>query len=173
VKDTQTNTNYIFPCNKWLSRSKEDGEIARDLFVLIDENSRSKSRESLINKSPRGSARDLERSRGFDRSVSREMPRDPYAMASLASRDMGMARSATKPEFIEKQRNFERDMFKSGGGDRSNRDSAREFDRFGRDMSLRREPEGRVDRDFRSEKQLYRDNDRDMYTRSPRQFRNI
>ncbi len=27
----------VFPCNKWLSKDKEDGEIARELYPLLDE----------------------------------------------------------------------------------------------------------------------------------------
>lgn len=27
----------LFPCNKWLSKEKEDGEIARELYPLLNE----------------------------------------------------------------------------------------------------------------------------------------
>lgn len=37
VINTDTGETTVFPCNKWLSKKKEDGEIARDLYPLIDE----------------------------------------------------------------------------------------------------------------------------------------
>jgi hypothetical protein len=43
VKNMQTGRTVVFPCNKWLARDKEDGEIARDLLPLND---KSESRES-------------------------------------------------------------------------------------------------------------------------------
>ena len=43
IKDPLSNKLYIFPCNKWLSKNKEDGEIGRDLYPLIDERSRENS----------------------------------------------------------------------------------------------------------------------------------
>lgn len=65
MTDSQTGQTYVFPCQKWLSKSKEDGEIQRDLFPLTNERSASRNSTS---KSPRASVRDF----GFDRQRSRE-----------------------------------------------------------------------------------------------------
>ena len=95
VKDPHTNRTYVFPCNKWLSKVKEDGEIQRDLFPLVEE--RPMSRSSLA-KSPRNSSRELDRdlSRSFDR-------RD---------RDLDMARGQGRG------REFEREVGMSPGRSR-------------------------------------------------------
>ncbi len=37
VINTETGEHTVFACNKWLSKKKEDGEIARDLYPLMDE----------------------------------------------------------------------------------------------------------------------------------------
>lgn len=64
VTDSKTGQTYVFPCQKWLSKSKEDGEIQRDLFPLTNKRSASRS----TSKSPRTSVKDF----GFDRQSSRE-----------------------------------------------------------------------------------------------------
>ena len=38
ILNTETGENIAFPCNKWLSKNKEDGEISRDLYPQADEN---------------------------------------------------------------------------------------------------------------------------------------
>lgn len=59
ILNTETGENTVFPCNKWLSKNKEDGEIARDLYPLMDEremkrkqNSRSPRREDNYESTP-------------------------------------------------------------------------------------------------------------------------
>lgn len=37
IVNSETGENTVFPCNKWLSKSKEDGEIGRDLYPLMPE----------------------------------------------------------------------------------------------------------------------------------------
>jgi hypothetical protein len=37
VIDTHRNNRYLLPCDKWLSREKEDKEIARELYPLIND----------------------------------------------------------------------------------------------------------------------------------------
>ena len=72
ILNTETGENTVFPCNKWLSKNKEDGEISRDLYPLMDEreirrskqNSRSPRRENNYEPTPnskhRGGAYDDE-----------------------------------------------------------------------------------------------------------------
>lgn len=50
VINTETGENTVFPCNKWLSKSKEDGEIARDLYPLMEE--REMRRKEASSRSP-------------------------------------------------------------------------------------------------------------------------
>ena len=74
VKDPASQRVYVFPCEKWLSKTKEDGEVARDLYPLVDadeerrasrENSRSR-RELDADKRPREDERgDLREKFGF------------------------------------------------------------------------------------------------------------
>lgn len=135
VKDTQSGQTYNFPCNKWLSKIKEDGELQRDLFPLADE--RSLSRGSL-GRSPRGSARDMNRfdSRdGFGRGSSYDKDRDTF------ERDMG--RELERGMDVERgfNKGFERDVPQRGGRgfDREIRSSPRDVPRgsardLGRDI---------------------------------------
>lgn len=37
IINTDTGDQTVFPCNKWLSKNKEDGEIERDLYPLISQ----------------------------------------------------------------------------------------------------------------------------------------
>lgn len=65
ILNTETGENTVFPCNKWLSKNKEDGEIARDLYPLMDEremrrkqqNSRSPRREDNYEPTPNSKRR--------------------------------------------------------------------------------------------------------------------
>jgi hypothetical protein len=79
--------NYVFPCNKWLSKNKEDGEIGRDLYPLLDpadergaerrESGRSR-REFDADKRPREDDRslDLREKFGFGRNERDDFSRD-------------------------------------------------------------------------------------------------
>ena len=37
VIDTSRKNRYLLPCDKWLSREKEDKEISRELYPLIND----------------------------------------------------------------------------------------------------------------------------------------
>lgn len=40
VEDVEKNRTYFFPCSKWLSLSKDDKQIVRELTPLVDDNER-------------------------------------------------------------------------------------------------------------------------------------
>ena len=56
IKEPNTGKTIIFPCNKWLSKDKEDGEIARDLYPVISSENERGSRDSSRT-SPRPNSR--------------------------------------------------------------------------------------------------------------------
>lgn len=47
VVNTSTQEKTVFPCNKWLSKNKEDREIERDLYPLMDEEEKRRSKSDL------------------------------------------------------------------------------------------------------------------------------
>ncbi len=46
MKNIKSNECVVFPCKQWLSKSKDDGEIARDLHPLKEMVS-SRSKENI------------------------------------------------------------------------------------------------------------------------------
>jgi len=139
VMDPQTNRTVVFPCNKWLSKVKEDGEIQRDLFPLVEE--RPMSRSSMT-KSPRNSFRDFEKELEKDYSMSfNRRGRDlnlPNGNRREFEREIGMSPGRSKERELDRdifrgsRREFERDNFKvdqRGGGFGEARGSARSFER--------------------------------------------
>jgi hypothetical protein len=54
IVNTENQKKTVFPCNKWLSKKKEDGEIARDLYPLMDEEERHRSSKDLRSSSGGG-----------------------------------------------------------------------------------------------------------------------
>jgi len=57
IKNGTTGQTWLFPCQKWLSKDKGDGEIARELYPTIKEDDDPRSRAS--SRSSRGSRRSL------------------------------------------------------------------------------------------------------------------
>ena len=112
IKNLSTDETTVFPCNRWLSKEKEDGEIARDLFPEIPDDRRSYD-GSL--KSPRNSFR--------------ERNDDPFVVRNARSRENERPPSfrESKDDFNFRERNDrvslrserdlnrerERDMFRS------------------------------------------------------------
>lgn len=87
ILDTLNDKKYVFPCNKWLSKSKEDGEIGRDLFPQLDPDEE----------------RNAMRSRSDSRSRQRDnfYPEDNYKMTRGSSdfgRDMGSYRNDSRDD---------------------------------------------------------------------------
>ena len=75
IRDPTTNQVTVFPCNRWLSKTKEDGEIARDLFPLSDERPLSRGSPRFALKEDRFRERDegrMGRERRLDSSRDRD-----------------------------------------------------------------------------------------------------
>ena len=54
IKDSSTGKLLLFPCNRWLSKDKEDGEIIRELYPQINEDEKMNSSTSRgSNRSPK------------------------------------------------------------------------------------------------------------------------
>lgn len=129
IKNLATNETTVFPCNRWLSKEKEDGEIGRDLYPEVSERDASKS--------PRSSFRETR----FD---------DRYD---------------TVPDRATKRNNSDRPI------DRTNslRDDRMTSERMTRDTRSEIFPErGGPKNSIRSERDVTRERERDMYSRSPR-----
>ena len=158
VKDSQTGQTYVFPCQKWLSKSKEDGEISRDLFPLTNE--RSVSRNST-SRSPRTSSRDFDRGEsghdfdrqrgGRDEDFGRKMaefdqPRGGSNRHGFNEFDERPIRASASRDL---ERGFER---RSNDFELNGRGSARDLERpsrAGADRMMEKEPMDRqMSRDF-------------------------
>ena len=123
IKNLSTNETTVFPCNRWLSKEKEDGEIGRDLFPEISED---RSREA-----PRNPQRD---SRFGDRLDFQEQPK--------------RAKEWERTNSLMDDRMMNERMTRENRSDN--------FVERGQRNSIR------------SERDVTRERERDMYSRSPR-----
>lgn len=118
----KTNEITVFPCNRWLSKDKEDGEIGRDLFPEIAEERRS---YDGLNKSPRASYREL---RTDDPFVTRTKRNDNYD-----DRPINKQRDWERTSSLRGSNNFNKEDFNFRDRDRnpirSERDLIREHER--------------------------------------------
>ena len=49
IEDKLTEENYVFPCNRWLATSEDDGQICREL-VVVDERARKLERRRMLSR---------------------------------------------------------------------------------------------------------------------------
>lgn len=49
IQDKLTEENYVFPCNRWLATSEDDGQICREL-VVVDERARKLERRRTLSR---------------------------------------------------------------------------------------------------------------------------
>ena len=114
IKDPHTGKSIVFPCNKWLSKDKEDGEIARDLFPVLSSND-----------SERGS-RESSRSRQFDnRRPERDFDRDVDRYGGGSS-----SRNSSRNTDGKKEREFSFESTIRNRGDRDMLNRERDRDNF-------------------------------------------
>ena len=83
IIDPNTGNLIVFPCGKWLSKDKEDGEIERDLFPVVENGvSRDSSRVSSSPNSRRH--QEFDNRRVFDRD-DRDRDSDRYGSSRRES----------------------------------------------------------------------------------------
>jgi len=122
IKDPHTGRTILFPCNKWLSKDKEDGEIARDLFPVAEGSGGGSSRDS---------SRLRDDSRISPRPNSRRPPLEHENRRMMEYDDREMDRYSSRGK--EREFSFEKNM-----RNRSERDMmSRDRERFSHPQSLR------------------------------------